>query len=75
MGEFGRLPFAAQAYAAGDQWHGPASFAPLVDRIEAAVVSVQVKSTRNGGATEQVLPVPRNSPLQRFFEQPNQDDH
>jgi S1-C subfamily serine protease len=50
-------------------------FAPLVDRIEAAVVSVQVKSTRNGGATEQVLPVPRNSPLQRFFEQPNQDDH
>ena len=75
MGEFGRLPFAApQTYAAGDQWHRPASFAPLVDRIKAAVVSVHVKSTRSGGATEQVLPVPRDSPFHRFFEQPNQDE-
>ena len=75
MGEFGRLPFAAsQAYAAGDQWHAPASFAPLVDRIKAAVVAVHVKSTRSGGATEQVPPVPRNSPFRRFFEQPDQDE-
>ena len=75
MGEFGRLPFAApQAYAAGDHWHGPASFAPLVDRIKAAVVSVRVKLTRHGGATEEVLPMPHNAPFHRFFEQPNQDE-
>jgi serine protease Do len=75
MGEFGRRPaaFAApQAYAANDHWHGPGSFAPLVDRIKAAVVSVRVKLTRRGGATQQVLPVPRNSPFRRFFQQPGQ---
>jgi serine protease Do len=77
MGEFGRLPatFAApQAYAANDQGHGPTSFAPLVDRIKSAVVSVRVKLTRPGGATEQVLPVPRDSPFRRFFQQPGQRD-
>jgi serine protease Do len=75
LGELGRLPFAApQAHAEGGSWHGPASFAPLVGRIKAAVVSVHVKATRGGGATEQVLPAPRNAPFQRFFEQPNQEE-
>jgi serine protease Do len=75
VGEFGWLSFAApQAYAAGDHWRGPASFAPLVDRIKGAVVSVHVKSTRSAGAAEQVLPVPRGSPFRRFFEQPNPDE-
>jgi serine protease Do len=75
MGELGWLPTtlaAPQAVAANDQLHGPESFAPLVDRIKSAVVSVRVKLTRPGGVTDQVLPVPRNSPFRRFFEQPGQ---
>ncbi len=76
-GEFGWLASTLatpQAYAANEQWHGPASFAPLVDRIKSAVVSVRVKFARPGDATEQVLPVPRSSPFRRFFQQPGQQE-
>jgi serine protease Do len=55
--------FAAPAHAASDQFRGPASFAPLVDRVRPAVVSVRVKLTEPEDATEQALPTPRNSPF------------
>jgi anti-sigma factor RsiW len=42
-GGFGRpaTTFAAPAHAASDQFRGPASFAPIVDRVRPAVVSVR----------------------------------
>lgn len=73
--EFGR-PFLAlpapvtAAHAATEQGQGPAGFAGLVAKVKPAVVSVRVRLTEQGGASEQVLPIPRSSPFYRFFNGP-----
>ncbi len=77
--ELGR-PFVAlpgpitAAHAATEQGQGPAGFAALVAKVKPAVVSVRVKLTERGGTNEQVLPIPRNSPLYRFFNGPGQQE-
>lgn len=55
------------AHAAPEQGQGPAGFAALVAKVKPAVVSVRVKLTERGGETEQVLPIPPDSPFYRFF--------
>ena len=54
------------AHAATEEGHGPAGFAPLVNKVKSAVVSVRVRLTEQGEANE-VLPIPRSSPFYRFF--------
>jgi S1-C subfamily serine protease len=56
------------------QWHGPQSFAPLVNRVKSAVVSVRVRFTKSAGPTEQVLPIPRSSPFYHFLNSPGQQE-
>ncbi|MGH6674103.1 MAG: Do family serine endopeptidase [Xanthobacteraceae bacterium] len=69
--EFTHAPFSfgaiSQAHAASEQWHGPQSFAPLVNRVKSAVVSVRIRFTESSGPSEQVLPIPRSSPFYHFF--------
>jgi serine protease Do len=76
--EFGHaifaLPGPTMAHAAGDQWQGPESFAPLVNRVKSAVVSVRVQFKQSENPTEQVLPIPRDSPFYRFFNGPGQQE-
>ena len=77
-GYFGRPPFAlgafSQAQAATEQFQGPESFAPLVNRVKSAVVSVRVQFKEAENSTEQVLPIPRSSPFYRFFNGPGQQE-
>jgi serine protease Do len=62
-------PTAARAAIEQDQ--GPPGFAALVGRVKSAVVSVRVRLTESGNATDRVLPIPRSSPFYRFFHGPN----
>jgi serine protease Do len=59
----------AQAQSEAGQFRGPMSFAPLVERVKSAVVSVRVKLTQSTPST-QVLPIPRGSPFYHFFQGP-----
>lgn len=73
--EFRQAIFAATtptaAHAAAAEGQGPAGFAPLVDKVKSAVVSVRVRVTEPGGG-DGVLPIPRSSPYYRFFNGPGQ---
>jgi serine protease Do len=55
--------YTTTAYAAADQ--GPPGFADLVNRVKGAVVSVRVKINETGKVSEG--PIPRDSPLYKFF--------
>lgn len=73
IGTCGGVPAARAApvdYGAGGFRGGPVSFAPLVERLKSAVVSVRVTMTRASAASADSVPAPGNSPFRKFFEQP-----
>jgi serine protease Do len=63
------LPLSAPAVAA-EAAVQPASFADLVARVKPAVISVRVKlSEPASGQTQNALPFPPGSPMEKFFRQ------
>ncbi|MDE2363151.1 MAG: hypothetical protein KGM42_10785, partial [Hyphomicrobiales bacterium] len=74
-------PLHAQALNQSIPQVGPASFAPLVDKVKGAVVSVRVKTIENsdasdnndGGHMQRMPQFGQNDPLDRFFRQFGED--
>src|SRR5436309_11872229 len=72
VGEGVILPH-SQAFANPVQVNGsaPVSFAPVVDAVRPAVVSVRVKAAREDASldSQDTPDFPQNSPMERFFRQ------